>query len=365
MKKEFFCAVCGDEQVFHENLCKVCYSNDHPLFLEKPESIELKFCRDCNSINTGHRWLETIPQNPRSEPIMSTIMQKFWKIAKVTPITSTVSIEKIDIMEDSNYEQPNSYHVLFRLEGSTEQNKIWDVTHSCIFIIDWSLCETCIAIRNRKYKAVLQIRGSREIELDVLDQLITQLTNEAQKSGDRFAYIVGYDPVRNGYDYYIGSSTLAQTIATKLANKYVAEIKITQECVGWDRMKNRSRYRDVIMTRFPPFAVGDFVQINGEDIWQIISIGSGKIEFYNYSRKTRGTISSTDIPRLRFVTLAVFSTLSQFQIVAIESDAVLLMHMQSYETKYFPRENISANLSEGDTLMGLELDDLLLISKIQ
>ena len=98
MKKETFCAVCGKKQVFHENLCKDCFSKDHPLFLEKSESIELKFCRDCGSMNSGHRWLEALPLNPQSEPIMSTIMQKFWKIAKVSPITSNVSIDKINII---------------------------------------------------------------------------------------------------------------------------------------------------------------------------------------------------------------------------------------------------------------------------
>ncbi|MFX1512129.1 MAG: NMD3-related protein [Promethearchaeota archaeon] len=363
MKKNPFCVVCGEKEVFYENLCLKCYSNDNPLVLEEPTSIKLEFCRDCGALSSSHRWLDANPENPYSDPILSELLHKFWKKGKVLDTTS-ISLDKIQIVSNPAYENPKSYIVSFRAEGGPNPTKTWESFHNCEFLIKWTLCDACIAIRNKKYKAILQIRHSSQISFEELDQYIVSITNEAISSSDRFAYISGHEFVKNGVNYFIGSDSLAHTIAAKLVVRYAAETKETQECVGWDRMKSRSRYRDVIMVRFPPFTVGDFVQVNGLEIWQVTSIGNGKIEYYNFSRKIRETTFPSEISRLRFVTLANYDSLTKFQIITLETDAVLLMHMQTYETQYYPKESLFINCREGDTILGLEIDEKLLINQL-
>ena len=68
MKLETNCVVCGNKEVYLENLCKNCFAKDHPFVESPPEKIEIRFCTDCGDLKSSNRWLTALPFEARKEP---------------------------------------------------------------------------------------------------------------------------------------------------------------------------------------------------------------------------------------------------------------------------------------------------------
>jgi nonsense-mediated mRNA decay protein 3 len=90
------------------------------------------------------------------------------------------------------------------------------------------LCDSCSKINSGYFEAKLQIRGPG----DKLDEALNISRRIIEKSGGDKEFASDVERVKNGFDIFIGSNSLAKKMARKIASEFDTERKDSKTLHG-------------------------------------------------------------------------------------------------------------------------------------
>ena len=106
---------------------------------------------------------------------------------------------------------------------------------------------------NDYFEAVFQLRDVTQEVIDFTENLIVKL-------GLRVAKVV---KLKNGFDYYLSSNSLARDLGRKITDKYKGEYKITAKL--HTKKKDKELFRLTFLFRQAQFSKGDVVEYKGDE----------------------------------------------------------------------------------------------------
>jgi nonsense-mediated mRNA decay protein 3 len=223
----------------------------------------------------------------------------------------------------------------------------------------YATCDTCAMMSGGYYEATLQIRAdARSItdkEADDIVSVVTDLT-VAKYGKDVKAFVTEVSRDRYGLDFKIGSEHLCKRIADNLQQRYLAQRKENYKLIGEDK-RGKKKYRITILVRLQRFALGDFVRIESEPC-QVTAMGRGGLSCYNLKDGNRFTINPKSAKWKTIEFIALESDKRQFMVVSnLHHQPVQIMDSESFEMHEIDQQNLTIDVSNGDTVFGLYLDN--------
>jgi len=213
-----FCFLCGKEtEKLIEGYCERCYNKEFQL-IKVPEKIPFIICCKCNMIKHKNSWKEL-----DTDDIIKENIEILGKNVKI-------NIEKNDIA-----------HVYVKgfLKNSKKQK---EEVHNVILKQNKTVCPFCSRRHGNYYEAILQLRGN--ISEEILDFVDEQIILASKKDKKAFYRV---ENIKNGFDFYIGSKSLADKIADLLRKRFKAETKKSFHLVT--RKEGKDIYRSVVLVR--------------------------------------------------------------------------------------------------------------------
>lgn len=211
-----FCPRCAKEtDELFEGLCRDCYL-ETAKFVEVPQNISVLVCR-CGRSNEKKRWV----QNASVEEMIERVVTSSIKKDKSTDVR--LEYEPFEV----NGKTKVPVNVVARkIVGGREIEKCAHV----VFTIIPQTCDVCSRISGGYYEAIIQIRGSRYRQEQVLE-LVERIVGQ-YKDTDKFSFITQVQDSKGGIDVYLGSSKIAGKIEQESKRIYNVASKITHSVFG-------------------------------------------------------------------------------------------------------------------------------------
>ncbi len=211
-----FCPKCAKEtDVLFEGLCKDCYL-ESAKFVEVPQNMTVLVCR-CGRSNEKKKWV----QNVSLEEMIDRIVTSGVKKDKDTDVR--IEYEPFEV--NGKTKVPVCV-VARRVVGGREIEKSAQV----VFTIIPQTCDVCSRVSGGYYEAIIQIRGSRYRQEQVLE-LVERIVGQ-YKDTDKFSFITQVQDSKGGIDVYLGSSKIAGKIEQESKRIYKVTSKITHSVCG-------------------------------------------------------------------------------------------------------------------------------------
>ena len=211
-----FCPKCAKEtDELFDGLCRDCYL-ETTKFVEVPQNITVLVCR-CGRSNEKKKWV----QNISVEEMIERVVMSNVKMDKDTD----VSLE-YEPFEVSGKTKVTVGVVARRVVGGREIEKSAQV----VFTIIPQTCDVCSRVSGGYYEAIIQIRGSKYRQEQVLE-LVRRVVGQ-YKDTDKFSFITQVQDSKGGVDVYLGSSKIAGKIEQESKRIYNVASKITHSVCG-------------------------------------------------------------------------------------------------------------------------------------
>lgn len=218
--KTLFCAKCGSESFDQiNNLCAECYFNLHEVSV--PKSKVLKVCSKCNAVLMNNFWVAG------SEPKRALAKQ----IKHAIQTSNSIKVVKVDLIKIMANGLIEVTYMLGR--------NILSKKYTCNLKIQKQLCPACKQNLNTSYKAKLQLRAKSNLHQFVLEAL--GFMQKYKK------LIIKIKELRTGVDIHLRSRSDALNIAHNFKQRFGCQMKETHEQYGWDRKKNKPKYKTTIL----------------------------------------------------------------------------------------------------------------------
>ncbi|MHA2020142.1 MAG: 60S ribosomal export protein NMD3 [Candidatus Thorarchaeota archaeon] len=346
------CYECGDKSVI-DGLCAECYRRSHPL-VEVRSPLKLLTCKRCGSVKVPGGW-KTITQYPSDS---EELIERQIEILLQQEVKLNADDVQIEYSEEKILDRVR--HIMVVASGSSASSL---AEHSESYPVEvrfsYATCDTCAMMSGGYYEATLQIRAdARSItdkEADDIVSVVTDLT-VAKYGKDVKAFVTEVSRDRYGLDFKIGSEHLCKRIADNLQQRYLAQRKENYKLIGEDK-RGKKKYRITILVRLQRFALGDFVRIESEPC-QVTAMGRGGLSCYNLKDGNRFTINPKSAKWKTIEFIALESDKRQFMVVSnLHHQPVQIMDSESFEMHEIDQQNLTIDVSNGDTVFGLYLDN--------
>jgi nonsense-mediated mRNA decay protein 3 len=244
-----FCVECGSEEKLYGHLCRKCLLTKD--LIVPPEYIAVQVCPGCGRVMDGPVW-----KIMAHEDVATRLM------AEVT--RTHVEVEKVH-WDVPNFPPDKGEHRVrcsaVALIAGEELVQEFELGIR-IRLIN---CPACSRQMGDYYEAVLQLRMdgllARDAPVELVDEnaLILNTVSEHADTDEK-AFITKHVPVKGGFDYYMGSVTLARAIAAKIRARTGASVNESPSLIG---MKDGNDvYRYALVVKLPTFREGDIVAFN-------------------------------------------------------------------------------------------------------
>jgi len=204
-----FCFLCGKEtENLKDGYCEECYFEKH---IEKtlPDKIEFVVCSKCKKVKIGNKWTE--------KPLENFITDKF-------------ELGGAEIRQ----KDPKRFEIAYKTSLGKE------IKHVMIVHQNRIMCPVCSRMSGGYYEAIIQIRGNN------VEKLLKKVDIEIRKSDNPKAFY-RLEKTRGGVDLYVGSKSLAKSVAENIRKRYELEIKKSFTVVT--KKEGRGVNRTIIMIR--------------------------------------------------------------------------------------------------------------------
>ncbi len=239
------CVECGKREAKYEGLCEVCFLRKVK-FTSLPQHMEVVKCPHCGAIKFKGEWKRLSEEDMLRE----LIMRNLETLHEYDSINFDFEIRE--------YEGDIELHTIFHIKYKELDVK---EEHYSIIHIKYESCPRCNRYFGNYFEAILQIRGTRENELErVVQYAHERLEHYARKNENLF--ITKEEGKHGGWDIYISDKKEAKKVAEELCRKYGAVLKESPSIVG--RKDGKDVYRMTYSVRLPEYRVGDVIEIDGE-----------------------------------------------------------------------------------------------------
>lgn len=219
--KSRFCVKCGKQNVaLVDSTCIDCLFYD--LELKVPKKVTLIKCKQCGAINFEGIWIEA--EQPNDFYFENLLIKKI-----KLPIEA--ELENIKI-EEVGEKAKISATTIFHKKKFT---KNFEVEFETLM----RTCESCSIRKRKHYEAKIQLRIQHKEELAEMLELIKEFKT----------HILKIEHLPDGIDVFLTSKEAARHLATELRKDFDLWTKESGEAYGWDKFKNRPRYKLIILMR--------------------------------------------------------------------------------------------------------------------
>jgi nonsense-mediated mRNA decay protein 3 len=205
-----------------------------------PSKIEIETCGRCGSSKTHGEWKQG-------------------------------SISPVQFLKETTKQDPHIHNPEFKVSSGNHHWQIWisgnifgkNITeeYTIPLKIQKTVCPRCSMITGGYYEAIIQIRGTNRPVTSEEKKMITQLiTKKLSLSSDNKAFLTKIDEKKEGIDYYLGGSHIADSLTRFLKQRFYGKTKKSVTLVG---MKDgHNVHRVTYLLRLPLCKKGDIILLN-------------------------------------------------------------------------------------------------------
>jgi len=252
-----FCVECGKEGKVYYNLCKNCFLKKQKL-VEVPQYLDTAVCSYCGAVQLANGW--TLVSMDKA---IEDILQKKIKVSN--------RVESLQIQHKPSYENERniSLHISCELRIEDIETRV-DLESR--LRMKKGICPTCSKQKGRYYEGIVQVRAEgRELSEDELEQVSkivrTILAKPSKLVG---SFLSREERVRGGLDFYVGSNSLARTLAKEIQSNLGGEVSSSRKIYG--RKEGKEVYRVTFLIRLPKYSLGDVLLLKNELV-QVVRMG--------------------------------------------------------------------------------------------
>jgi nonsense-mediated mRNA decay protein 3 len=207
------------------------------------------------------------------------------------------------------------------------------------------------------YEAVIQFRAdNRQLANDEIiqaDEIIEKSLN-TQFKRNKLAYLVEKAKMKEGVDYYIGSSKAAKKIVSDLKNRFGGIVKESPRLVGQDKSTGKGLYRVWISLRLPNFKVRDIIRYINK-IGQITAMDGNKVLVNDLN-----SFESFSISWKEYDSMELLKTRKEIQtsnIISKSPNKIQILGPVSYEVIDITNKKILGDYDIGDEVNIVKIDE--------
>jgi len=238
-------------------MCKSCTLKTYNM-LERRVELVLRVCPECEAIDVGSGWSQ--PGEVEKRGLLNIARDE---------ITGRISAPQPGRMEGLDIESvgKDEYLMGFIIRARVEVcGEIIDKDGTASVKIRRALCDSCSRARGNYYEAVLQLRADgRKLQPEEIERcvdIIYEAIDMQRLRGDMNSFVSAVQTLKEGTDFYIGSSKVARRIANVIERSSGAETLETSSLAG--RKDGKEIYRISISIRLPRIRTDDVVRVGGE-----------------------------------------------------------------------------------------------------
>lgn len=224
--KNKFCPRCGKEtSELVEGLCEECFQKKSEIFVV-PKKLEMNVCKHCGRYKEGGSWKEGKLDN---------VLQNLAKDSLTTE--RNLASKKIEIKKGTDYK--------IEITGTDKETGL-EEKKKIEVDINYGTCDICAKISSGYFTTTLQIRGPEE----KLERALEICEKTFDRKGNPEDFISDVRDVKNGYDLYMSSNSLARKMVSRLRNKFKIEKKSSKTLYG--ERDGQRIYRSTYLARILP-----------------------------------------------------------------------------------------------------------------
>lgn len=256
--KDAFCVECGAEDVpLTDGVCRDCRLGDRPLLVVDEEVVQVTVCKRCGAEKRGDSWRS---RADGAEAADRAAMGAVRVHEAVDEPSFTLAVDQA---------APKVLDYELTMQGMLWGDPIQDVVEVRVEILP-GICRNCSRKEGGYFEAIVQIRPPRDrTDHDHVDDAVEQALDKlaAMREGGREqAFVTKTVEIHGGWDLYVGDRQAARQVAKELSQDYGAEVGEAHEQIGEE--DGQPVMRTSISVRLPEYAVGDFVERDGE-LWRV------------------------------------------------------------------------------------------------
>lgn len=342
-----FCPNCGNtEQELIDGVCKTCFLKEMVL-AEVPGEIEIIVCAHCNSRLVSGKWQEL---ELSDEEIILNTLHKHLKLNK--------EAEDLKIYVETLLSRGSTIECVVYIEAKV-LGQLIKQNYKINVKIKRSVCPECSKFASGYYEAVIQFRAHNraptEDETASVDSLLLENIQKISKK-NKMAYISDHAALKEGIDYYIGSSKVAKRLTNIIKDHFGGVINESPRLMGRDKSAGKDLYRTWISLRIPYFKVNDFIQCENHT-GQVIGIDGKRIMIHDLDLVKQISIPWRDYEKIK--TIATKEDVKETTVTAKTPNSVQVLHPDTYEPI-----DLEINKSTQDILTGSQINVIVIKEKI-
>ncbi len=211
-----FCPRCAkDTDELLEGVCADCYVKTKK-FMDAPQIVSVLVCA-CGRSNEKKKWV----QNASIEEMVERVVLSNLKKDKDTAVR--IEYEPFAICGKTRV--PVTVAAERQVSGRTVSKKA-----AVELVIVPQTCDVCSRVSGGYYEAILQIRGAKYRQEQMLALVKRMVAHYAD--ADKYSFITQVLASKEGVDVYLGSSKVAQKIQQETKRIYNVASKVTHSVCG-------------------------------------------------------------------------------------------------------------------------------------
>lgn len=321
---KLFCPRCGkDTDTFYDNVCRLCFIGEKKL-IECPQVLSARFCPKCGSFFRKGKWQ---PEKDESEAIKECVKDA---LALKTPYLNTGNeARNIELLLSAEQLDYSRYNVHIDAKAEIKGLPV-EASLDTEVRINWETCSACSRISGGYFEGIVQIRAERRLpteeELGQCKSIAESVASQAQKKGDRLAFIAKTVELHEGVDIYVGSKKLGKQICRAIMDTFGGKLIESPKLVG--QKNGEDVYRITYALRLPEFVRGDIISADGKVI-EVQSCGK-RVSGIDLETGKRFIENFSDIMEVK--KLAQRKDAVSAVLIYDERNTIQVMHPDTYET---------------------------------
>lgn len=284
------CPSCGREvEQLEGGLCTRCVS-EREAFLVVPDVLDVVRCAHCGRLDNEGTWVEA-PKELRDAA----------RHALQVRIEVEPPLVDAELQIAFDWEDGRNATARTALEGRYGEHRV-ERSGLTRVRMKQGACPDCSRRFGGYFEAIIQLRSSEEGRTSAslvrmggwLDREMDRLGGEGRTG----AYVSRAEKVRGGFDYYLGSQEIARIVGRGLSEHWGAQYQESIKLVG--RRDGADLYRVTILVRLPPYAPGDFVEIEGRP-FKVLGFERKTLLLWDLERRARVRREPKRLGRIRVI----------------------------------------------------------------
>jgi len=219
--KTRFCAKCGKEtDELVDNVCADCFYVASEINV--PKRIVLTVCDKCGVVMWRGIWMNEDAEYFFAHAVLDKIS-----------LPEEFEVEDVRILETG---KNGAVEIVLNL-----LDKQYVITKGVSLETKSGMCNECKEGTKQKYVAKIQFRTKTDVE-DLKEKVLNYAQNYRK-------VLIKVEDQKEGLDLHFRNKVLAKRLASELTKAFNCKMSETREQYGWDKQKNRPKYRSVILLR--------------------------------------------------------------------------------------------------------------------